>query len=326
MAFNLGRRCRQSAAMAVAAVMVSVILVSCSGGGSAESPTTLSSSVASKTSRTPASPPPSSALESTSLASVKEPVPIYDGSMSGVWTGVMQESRSGAPAPYPIRVAIEQSSQTVFGWVEYPGTRCVGGWSGGLRSGAFVVDEIFSVEGCLEPVAPVRLQLTDAGLQVARNRVAGVATAMLTRETCSAICLVGGVGFNNDGQKLVGTAHLVAADVVGVWNGSYGCGPGGTSLRLTLTSSGDPQSGDLTGLFEFFPSDINPSTPSGSFKLTGTIEDDGGLLLEPGEWIQQPPDFFSIGLRANVSRSLPGSVTEFSGGIVGCTGFFSVKR
>jgi hypothetical protein len=88
-----------------------------------------------------------------------------------------------------------------------------------------------------------------------------------------------------------------------VWVGHYVCTQGLTGLVLTIEARGE----SVTAIFDFGPLDSNPSVPRGSYRMTGTMRDDGTELfvdLAPDEWIDQPTNYGMVGLYARtIERS-----------------------
>lgn len=106
--------------------------------------------------------------------------------------------------------------------------------------------------------------------------------------------------------------------VVGSWSGTYDCAQGLTVLDLVIEAGEGP--GEVTATFSFTAHPSNPGVPDGSFAMSGTATEADGLVLEPGAWIDQPPDFTPVGLTA----PLPAVPTVMQGTIEdapGCTRF-----
>jgi serine/threonine protein kinase len=112
-----------------------------------------------------------------------------------------------------------------------------------------------------------------------------------------------------------------AQSVAGTWSGTYTCAQGKTALRLTIEEAS--AQGDLTGTFTFFADTSNPTVPSGSFAMKGTLRD-GALQLRGDHWINRPEDYLMVNLRANVIGRRP---TRIQGTVEGasCTDF-DIKR
>lgn len=106
--------------------------------------------------------------------------------------------------------------------------------------------------------------------------------------------------------------------VVGSWSGTYDCAQGLTVLDLDIEPGDAP--GEVTAVFSFSAHPSNPDVPSGSFEMSGTASAADGLVLEPGDWIDQPPTFSPVGLTAplpTVPNVLQGQVQDAPG----CTRF-----
>ena len=94
---------------------------------------------------------------------------------------------------------------------------------------------------------------------------------------------------------LVGKAEAAFADrlqllLAAPWYGSYVCNQGLTRLQLTLRPlrGNDPRQVEADFVFSADPD--NPEVPAGSFRMTGTLDGAGGLLLKQGRWLDQPAD------------------------------------
>ncbi len=101
-----------------------------------------------------------------------------------------------------------------------------------------------------------------------------------------------------------------AFSITGFWTGTYDCAQGATAVDITIAPSG-ADSG-LDAVFTFSPSAENPDVPSGSFLMKGSIID-GVLTLTGTTWLEQPPGYVLIDLRASVpdasADSISGEVT-----------------
>ena len=125
-------------------------------------------------------------------------------------------------------------------------------------------------------------------------------------------------------SPVLGAPDNSARPIVAVYEGHYVCPQGLTRLRLNLARR-QPGVPDVVS-FEFGPTTGTPDIPTGEFRLSGTLDPDGGeLVLDPLAWVDQPPGYEMVGLSG---RSMDGGVT-FTGEVVsphpGCT-TFSVKR
>ena len=74
------------------------------------------------------------------------------------------------------------------------------------------------------------------------------------------------------------------------WYGSYVCNQGLTRLQLTLRPLRGSDPRQLEADFVFSADPDNPEVPAGSFRMTGTLDGAGGLLLKQGRWLDQPAD------------------------------------
>ena len=74
------------------------------------------------------------------------------------------------------------------------------------------------------------------------------------------------------------------------WHGSYVCNQGLTRLQLTLRPL-PGGGGRMEAEFVFAPDPDNPAVPTGSFRLTGSLDPQSGrLLLKQDRWLSQPSD------------------------------------
>lgn len=75
------------------------------------------------------------------------------------------------------------------------------------------------------------------------------------------------------------------------WHGSYVCNQGLTRLKLTLRPLPGGDGSRVEAEFAFSPDPDNPSVPSGSFRLTGSLNPASRLLvLKKDRWLEQPAD------------------------------------
>jgi hypothetical protein len=109
-----------------------------------------------------------------------------------------------------------------------------------------------------------------------------------------------------------------------VWQGSYVCAQGITSVRLTIETS---SKGGAMAKFEFGPHRDNPKVPTGRYWMTGTVQvNPRGALevaLAPDRWAEQPTGYVMVGLHATSDleqHSLAGRIDFRSCGKI------SVKR
>ena len=74
------------------------------------------------------------------------------------------------------------------------------------------------------------------------------------------------------------------------WHGSYVCNQGLTRLQLTLRPL-PGGGGRMEAEFVFAPDPDNPTVPTGSFRLTGSLDPQSGrLILKQDRWLSQPSD------------------------------------
>ena len=74
------------------------------------------------------------------------------------------------------------------------------------------------------------------------------------------------------------------------WYGSYVCNQGLTRLQLNLRPLQENDPRQLTAEFVFSAEPDNPAVPAGSFRMTGTLDNAGMLVLKQDRWLDQPAD------------------------------------
>lgn len=75
------------------------------------------------------------------------------------------------------------------------------------------------------------------------------------------------------------------------WHGSYVCNQGLTRLQLLLHPLQGGDASRMEAEFVFSGDQDNPSVPTGSFRLTGSLNPVSGLLvLKQDRWLEQPAD------------------------------------
>ena len=75
------------------------------------------------------------------------------------------------------------------------------------------------------------------------------------------------------------------------WYGSYVCNQGLTRMQLTMQPQQGSDGNRVEAIFVFTADPENPTVPTGSFRLTGTLNrKDRSLLLKQDRWIEQPSD------------------------------------
>jgi hypothetical protein len=74
------------------------------------------------------------------------------------------------------------------------------------------------------------------------------------------------------------------------WYGSYVCNQGLTRLQLNLRALQENDPRQLAAEFVFSADPDNPAVPAGSFRMTGTLDNTGMLVLKQDRWLDQPAD------------------------------------
>ena len=75
------------------------------------------------------------------------------------------------------------------------------------------------------------------------------------------------------------------------WYGSYVCNQGLTRMQLTMQPQQGSDGNRVEANFVFSADPENPTVPTGSFHLIGTLNrKDRTLLLKQDHWIEQPSD------------------------------------
>jgi hypothetical protein len=100
-----------------------------------------------------------------------------------------------------------------------------------------------------------------------------------------------------------------------VWAGEYDCAQGRTTLRLRVVEAHDQH---VRAVFDFHHV---PSGAAGRFLVGGVFDEHtGNVRLTPGAWIEQPPDYVTVGMMGRASFD----GTRFRGRILGpgCGGFW----
>jgi hypothetical protein len=91
------------------------------------------------------------------------------------------------------------------------------------------------------------------------------------------------------------------------WQGTYACAQGVTAVRLAIEQRCVASGCEVGAVFDFGPTAQNQSVPHGSYRLRGEIDqNDHGepvLTLKPEAWIEQPPNYFMVGLTATSDAS-----------------------
>jgi hypothetical protein len=78
------------------------------------------------------------------------------------------------------------------------------------------------------------------------------------------------------------------------WLGTYTCAQGETDLALHVRHTSPD---GLEAVFEF---SHGPSNANGSYRMRGTIAPNGEITLVPGEWIDRPRNYVSVGMHGVV--------------------------
>lgn len=81
------------------------------------------------------------------------------------------------------------------------------------------------------------------------------------------------------------------------WKGTYLCRQGWTDLELKVV---DLRGSKIDATFNFHHV---PSGAKGSFSLAGDYDRESGIItLEPGEWIEQPSCYITVGMKGAFER------------------------
>jgi hypothetical protein len=99
------------------------------------------------------------------------------------------------------------------------------------------------------------------------------------------------------------------------WVGKYQCAQGMTDVVLHVQAVHGNQ---VIAVFEFLH---GPSGAGGSYHMRGQLDPSGGLVFVPGAWIDQPPNYVTVGMRGTITGNV------YSGRIDNSScGMFSVTR
>ncbi len=79
-----------------------------------------------------------------------------------------------------------------------------------------------------------------------------------------------------------------------LWAGTYVCAQGRTDLVLHVDRV---SGGTIDAVFEFSHS---PSGAGGAYRMSGSIDGDGTVQLTPGQWLDQPSGYVSVGMHGSV--------------------------
>ncbi|WP_395110348.1 hypothetical protein [Actinomadura sp. SCN-SB] len=106
----------------------------------------------------------------------------------------------------------------------------------------------------------------------------------------------------------------------GSWEGTYTCNQGLTRLRLDLVHG---SGGRITGILRFSADPSNPTVPSGSFSVVGSLTG-SSLELRGDDWIVRPGVYEMVSLSAQLSSANPDQIQGTVNGY-GCS-TFTVRR
>ncbi|MEE2961592.1 MAG: hypothetical protein VYA34_12685 [Myxococcota bacterium] len=101
------------------------------------------------------------------------------------------------------------------------------------------------------------------------------------------------------------------------WVGWYTCSGAQGKTALTLTTSWNPNTNGMSGIFAFSEHPDNPGLPFGSFSLVGTYNpDDRTMSLLPKAWIVHPGTWNMVGMTGQYdrdARQIHGNITNREG-------------
>jgi hypothetical protein len=118
-----------------------------------------------------------------------------------------------------------------------------------------------------------------------------------------------------------GAAARDATAITGAWEGSYTCR--GLLRAADMDLVGDGQ-GNVNGTLTLRRHADGPEFPSGTYRVKGTIDRDGTLVLQPDGWVERPANLLAQAFRGGISgdgRSLTGEVINYA-----CGAFTARKR
>lgn len=91
------------------------------------------------------------------------------------------------------------------------------------------------------------------------------------------------------------------------WEGTYVCAQGVTAVKLAIEQRCVASGCEVAAVFDFGPTPQNQKVPHGAYRLRGDVnENERGepvLTLKPDAWIEQPPNYFMVGLTATTDAS-----------------------
>lgn len=101
-----------------------------------------------------------------------------------------------------------------------------------------------------------------------------------------------------------------ATSLTGVYSGQYRCPQGQGLQGVQFVLEGD-SIGNVNGVMEFSPVSSNPTTESGSYRVSGTLGQNGILNLKPIEWVKPPISYGMLGFQFKVGdNKWSGKVTD----------------
>jgi TPR repeat protein len=92
---------------------------------------------------------------------------------------------------------------------------------------------------------------------------------------------------------------------------------------LTLTFA-ERTAGGQTGTFEFFPLPTNPHAKKGSYEIFAKPDNNGGIIIKTGRWLDRPSGYYPVGLRGTIDET----GLKFRGQVIyrGCSAFSVVRE
>jgi hypothetical protein len=118
-----------------------------------------------------------------------------------------------------------------------------------------------------------------------------------------------------------GTAARDATAITGAWEGSYTCR--GLLRATDMNLVGDDQ-GKVNGTLTLRRHADGPEFATGTYRVKGTIDREGTLVLQPDGWVERPDNLLAQAFRGSISgdgRSLTGEVINYA-----CGEFTARKR
>ena len=107
----------------------------------------------------------------------------------------------------------------------------------------------------------------------------------------------------------------LAADLGGIWQGTYTCNQGLTGLTLVITA---PDQASIRAVFRFNQVDENPGVPDGCFTMSGTVRGNS-VVLHAVNWLYRPRRYVMV----DIVGAMSADATTLTGSIFGpnCTTF-----